>query len=68
VEEAGYVHIDLLGDKIMADDINDYGKFETFYKPTPKKEEEKEAEPVTPVDRPNPFTMADFGGLKSPKT
>jgi hypothetical protein len=53
----------------MADDINDYGKFETFYKPTPKKEvERKEVEPVTPVDRPSPFTMTDFGGQKAPKT
>lgn len=47
-------------------DINDYGKFETFYQPIPeKKDEYRDKEPETPQDRSSPFILDDFKGINA---
>lgn len=47
-------------------DINDYGKFETFYEPVPKRGEEfRDKEPETPEPRPSPFILDDFRGIEA---
>jgi hypothetical protein len=44
-------------------DLNEYGRFESFYKPGEEKEEEKELSFVkAPRTRPNPFIVSDNRG------
>jgi hypothetical protein len=45
----------------MAEDINDYGRFENFYKEEPEKREREPAEMQPPVPRSNPFFVGVMG-------
>lgn len=50
---------------VIMPDINDYGKFETFYQPLPEKKVEdpwRQKEPETPQGRSDPFRLTQFGG------